>query len=64
MVNLITVNSFAVYNADVIRQFACLMVNLITVNSFAVLFNCMPMGRDLDSMIIAREPLVETTAPR
>ena len=39
------------YNIDVMRQSACLAVNPITVNNFAVFFNCMPVGRDSDSMI-------------
>ena len=39
------------YNADVMRQSACLVVNSITVNNFAVLFNCTPVGRGSDSMI-------------
>ena len=39
------------YNADVMRQSACLVVNPITVNNFAVLFNCTPVGRGAESMI-------------
>ena len=37
------------YNADVMRQSACLVVNPVRVYNFAVLFNCMPVGRGLDS---------------
>ena len=40
------------YNVDVMRHSACLVVNPITVNNFAVLFNCMPLGRGSDSMIV------------
>ena len=40
------------YNIDVMRQSACLVVNPIIVNNFAVLFNCMPVGRGSDSMIV------------
>ena len=35
----------------VMRQSTCLVVNPIAINNFVVLFNCMPVGRDSDSMI-------------
>ena len=40
------------YNVDVMRQSACLVVNPITVNNFAVLYNCTPVSRGSDSMIV------------
>ena len=40
------------YNINVLQQTACLVVNLITVGSFAFLFNCTPVGRTSDSMMV------------
>ena len=40
------------YNINVLQQTACLVVNPITVGNFAFLFNCMPMGRTSDSMMV------------
>ena len=40
------------YNIYVLQQTACLVVNPITVGNFAFLFNCMPMGRTSDSMMV------------
>ena len=38
---------------DIIKQqTACLVVNPITVGNFAFLFNCTPVGRTLDSMMV------------
>ena len=37
---------------NVLQQTACLVVNRIGVGKFAFLFNCMPLGRTSDSMII------------
>ena len=34
------------------QQTACLVVNPITVGNFAFLFNCTPMGRTSDSMMV------------
>ena len=39
------------YNANIMRQSACLVFNPITVNNFASLFNCTPVGRASDSMM-------------
>ena len=39
-------------NINVMRQSACLVINPITVDSFASLFNCMPVGRASDSMML------------
>ena len=36
----------------VLQQTACLVVNPITVGNFAFLFNCTPMGRTSDSMMV------------
>ena len=40
------------YNINVLQQTACLVVNPITVGNFAFLFNCTPVGRTSDSMLV------------
>ena len=40
------------YNINVLQQTACSVVNSITVGNFAFLFNCMPVGRTSDSMMV------------
>ena len=40
------------YNINVLQQTACLVVNPITVGDFAFLFNCTPVGRTSDSMMV------------
>ena len=40
------------YNSNVLQQTACLVVNPITVGNFAFLFNCTPVGRTSDSMMV------------
>ena len=40
------------YNINVLQQTACLVVNPITVGSFAFLFNCTPVSRTSDSMMV------------
>ena len=40
------------YNINVLQQTACLVVNPITVGNFAFLFDCMPVGRTSDSMMV------------
>ena len=40
------------YNINVLQQTACLVVNPITVGNFAFLFNCTPVGRTSDSMMV------------
>ena len=40
------------YNINVLQQTACLVVNPITVGNFAFLFNCTPVGRTSDSIIL------------
>ena len=42
---------------NIIRQTACMVVNPITVGNFAFLFNCIPVGRTLDSMMVPTERL-------
>ena len=37
---------------DVLQQTACLVVNPITVGNFAFLFNCTPVGRTSDSVMV------------
>ena len=39
-------------NINVLQQTACLVVNPITVGNFAFLFNCTPVGRTSDSMMV------------
>ena len=40
------------YNINVLQQTACLVVKLIMVGYFAFLFNCTPVGRTSDSMMV------------
>ena len=40
------------YDLNVMRQSVCLGVNTITVDNFAALFNCTPMNRASDSMMV------------
>ena len=40
------------YNINVLQQTACLVVNQITVGNFALLFNCTPVGRTSNSMMV------------
>ena len=40
------------YYINVLQQTACLVVNPITVGNFAFLFNCTPLGRTTDSMMV------------
>ena len=40
------------YNINVLQQTACLVVNPIMVGNFAFLFNCTPVGRTSDSMMV------------
>ena len=46
------------YNINVLQQTACLVVNSITVGNFAFLFNCTPMGRTSDSMMVSTLRLI------
>ena len=40
------------YNINVLQQTACLVVNPITDGNFAFPFNCTPVGRTSDSMMV------------
>ena len=40
------------YNINVLQQTACLVVNPITVGNFSFLFNCTPVGRTSDSIMV------------
>ena len=40
------------YNPNVMRQSACLFINPITVDGYATLFNCTPVDRASDSMMV------------
>ena len=40
------------YNINVLQQTACLVGNPITDGNFAFLFNCTPVGRTSDSMLV------------
>ena len=40
------------YMINIMRQSVCLVFNPITVNNFASLFNCTPVGRASDSMMV------------
>ena len=45
------------YNINVLQQTACLVVIPITVGNFAFLFNCTPVGRTSDSMMVRLKDL-------
>ena len=40
------------YNINVLQQTACLVVNPIMVGNFVFLFDCTPVGRTSDSMMV------------
>ena len=40
------------YDIDVLQQTACLVVGPVTVGGFAFLFNCTPVGRTSDSVVV------------
>ena len=40
------------YNLNVMRQSACLVINPFTVDGNAALFNCTPVDRASDSMMV------------
>ena len=40
------------YNLNVMRQSACLVINPITADGYDTLFNCTPVDRASDSMIL------------
>ena len=40
------------YNINLMRQSACLRFKPVTVNYFASLFNCTPVGRASDPMMV------------
>ena len=40
------------YNINVLQQTACLVVKPIMVGNFAFLFNCTPLGRTSDSIMV------------
>ena len=46
------------FNINVLQQTACLVVNPITVGNFAFLFNCTPVGRTSDSMMVPTYRLI------
>ena len=46
------------YNINLSQQTACLVVNPIKVGNFAFLFNCMPVGRPSDHMMVPTYRLI------
>ena len=40
------------YNLNAMLQSACLVINQITIDGYAVLFNCTPVDRASDSMMV------------
>ena len=40
------------YNINVLQQTACLVVSPVTVGNFDFLFDCTPVGRNSDSMMV------------
>ena len=51
------------YVLNVLQQTACLVVNPITVGNFAFLFNCTPVGRTSDSMMVPTYLLMRLWGP-
>ena len=47
-----TISHYKKIGINVLQQTACLEVNPITVGNFAFLFNCTPVGRTSDSMMV------------
>ena len=45
------------YNINVLQQTSCLVVNPITDCNFAFLFNCMPVDRIYDSIMVPNKRL-------
>ena len=45
------------YTINVLQQTACFVVNPIAVSNFAFLFNCTPVGRTSDSMMVPLKDL-------
>ena len=41
------------YNINVLQQTACLVVTPITVSNFALFFDCTPVGRTSDSLLVS-----------
>ena len=41
------------YNINALQQTACMVINPITVGNFAFLFNCTPVGRTSDSVMVS-----------
>ena len=52
LINIISHYKKIGYNINVLQQTACLVVNPIRVGNFAFLFNCTPVGRTSDSLIV------------
>ena len=46
------INLFPSIKSNVLQQNTCLVVNPTTVENFAFLFNCTPVGRTSDSMMV------------
>ena len=46
------------YNINVLQQTACLVVNPNTVGNFAFHFNCTPVGRTSDSLMVPTKRLI------
>ena len=46
------------FNINVLQQTACLVVNPITVGNFDILFNCTPVGRTSDSMMVPTQSCI------
>ena len=40
------------YNLNVMRQSACLVFNPIMIDNYAAFFNCTPVGRVSESMMV------------
>ena len=46
------------YNLNVMRKSVCLVFNPTTVNNYASLFNCIPVGRASDTMMVPTKAIL------
>ena len=51
-IKIISIKKKNDYNIYVLQRTACFVVNPIRVGNFAFLFNCMPVGRTSDSIMV------------
>ena len=54
---IITRNRLIGYNLNVMRQSACLVFDPIMVDNYAAFFNCTPVGRASNSMMVRHKAI-------